>query len=67
MKALPVYDNRYIKIKIRKYDYKVYTNFRVLNVLEDDTECEFFTVISLDSLLVYENKYYQQIYLDNCA
>ena len=67
MKALPVYDNRYIKIKIRKYDYKVYTNFRVLNVLEDDTECEFFTVISLDSLLVYENKYYQQTYLDNCA
>ena len=67
MKALPVYDNRYIKIKIRKYDYKVYTNFSVLNVLEDDTECEFFTVISLDSLLVYENKYYQQTYLDNCA
>ena len=67
MKALPVYDNRYIKIKIRKYDYKVYTNFSVLNVLEDDTECEFFTVISLDSLLVYEKKYYQQTYLDNCA
>ena len=30
-------------------------------------ECEYFTVTSIDSLLVYKNKYYQQIYLDNCA
>ena len=29
---------------------------------EDDIECEFFTAISIDSLLVYENKY-----LDNCS
>ena len=34
---------------------------------EDDLECESFTVISIDSLLVYENKYYLQGYLDNCA
>ena len=27
----------------------------------------FFTVISSDLLLVYENKYYFQVYLDNCA
>ena len=30
-------------------------------------ECESFTVISIDSLLVYENKYYLQVYLDSCA
>ena len=34
---------------------------------EDDIECESLTVISIDSLLVYENKYYLQIYLDNCV
>ena len=34
---------------------------------EDDIECESFTVISIDSLLVYENKYYLQVYLDNCV
>ena len=33
----------------------------------DDIECECFTVISIDSLLVYESKYYLQVYLDNCA
>ena len=27
---------------------------------------ESFTVTSIDSLLVYKNKYYQQGYLDNC-
>ena len=34
---------------------------------QDGTECESFTVIFIDSLLVYENKYYLQVYLDNCA
>ena len=34
---------------------------------EDDTECESFTVISIDLLVVYENKYYLTVYLNNCA
>ena len=34
---------------------------------EDGVECESFTIIFVDSLLVYENKYYLQVYLDNCA
>ena len=34
---------------------------------EDDIKCEFFTVISIDSLLVYKSKYYLQVYLDICA
>ena len=67
LNALPVYDDRYIKTKVRTSGDKVYTNFRGLNVPENDTECESFTVISIDSLLVYENKYYLQVYLDNCA
>ena len=65
MNALPVYDDRYIKTKIRAHGDKVYTNFRGLNVSEDDVECASFTVISIDYLLIYENKYYLQVYLDN--
>ena len=34
---------------------------------EDGKECEYFTVISVNSLFVYKNKYYLQVYLDNCA
>ena len=54
--ALPVYDDRYIKTKIRTYGDKVYTNFYDLNVLEDDIKCKSFTDISIDSLLVYQQK-----------
>ena len=35
--------------------------------LEDDVECKSFAIVSIDSLLVYEYKYYLQVYLDNCA
>ena len=31
------------------------------------SRCESFTSISIDSLLVYEIKYYRQVYLNNCA
>ena len=34
---------------------------------EDYIESESFTVIYIGSLLVYKNKYYLQVYLDNCA
>ena len=38
-----------------------------MNGLEDDIECEPFTVISTDSLILYKTKYYLQVYLYNCA
>ena len=67
LKALRVYDDRYIKVKIRRYSDNVYTNFRGLNISEDDINVDLLESISIDSLLVYENKYYLQVYLDNCA
>ena len=60
-----LYDDRYIKTKIRTYGDKVYTYFRGLNVPDDDIECESFTVIPIDSLPIYKHKYYLQVYLDN--
>ena len=67
LNALPVSDDRYIKTKIRTYGDKVYTNFRGWNVSENDIECKSFVAIPIDSLLVYEDKYYLQVYLENCA
>ena len=67
LNVLPVYDDRYIKTKERTYGDKVYSNFRGLNVPEDDIECEYFTIISVDSLFVYGNKYRLQVYLGNYA
>ena len=53
MNSLPVYDDRYIKTKLRTYGDKVYTGFCVLNAPEDDTECESFAIIFIDSVLVF--------------
>ena len=36
-------------------------------MLEGNIKSKPFTVIFIDSLLVYENKYYLQVYLDNCT
>ena len=47
----------------RKYD----NNFRGLDVPKDRLECKFFTVVSIDSLPVYDSKYYLQVYLGNCV
>ena len=41
LNALPVYDDRYIKNKMRTYGDRVYTNFCGLNMPEDDAECEY--------------------------
>ena len=38
LNTLPVYDDRYIKTKIRTYGNKVYTNLRGSNMSEGDTE-----------------------------
>ena len=42
-------------------------NLPDLNVPEDDGECESFITITIDSWLVYKNKYYLPLYLDKCA
>ena len=52
--ALPVYDDRCIKTKIRTCSDKIYTNFCDLNVPEDYIKCEsfrsFFTCIGQEIL-----------------
>ena len=67
LNAPPVYDDRYIKTKIRTYGDKVCTKFCGLNVPEDNISCESYAAISIDHLLVYDKKYYLQVYLDNCS
>ena len=67
LNALSFYDDRYIKTKIRTYSDRAYTNFHGLKMPENNIECGSFTVISIDCLLVYEKKYYLQVYLEICA
>ena len=65
--ALLVYDDTFIKTKIRTYGNKVYNDLHGLNVPEDGVEYGSFTVISIDSLFAYEKNYYLLLYFNNCA
>ena len=37
LNTLPVYDDRYIKTKVRKYDDKVHINFHGIDVPKDES------------------------------
>ena len=52
LNALPVYDDRFITNNISTHGDKVYANFRDLKLPMHDIECESFTVISFDFLVV---------------
>ena len=52
---------------MRAYGDKVYINFCGLNVPEYGVQCESSTIISIEFLLNYENKFFLQVYLNNCA
>ena len=56
-----------MKNKIRTYGVKVYTIAQGLNVSKESVEYKSSVVIYIDSSLFYENKYYLQVYSDNCA
>ena len=62
--ALPVYDDRNIKTKIRTYFNKFCTTVCELKVSEDNIQSiiyKSFTVSSIDILLLYKTKHYLQV------
>ena len=63
----PVYNDKYIKTKIKIYNDKVYTNFQHNKMPKDNEYCACLSVILLDSIFVNSNKkYYPQIFLPEC-
>ena len=63
----PVYNDKYIKTKIKIYNDKVYTNFQHSKMPKDNEYCACLSVILLDSIFINSNKgYYPQIFLEEC-
>ena len=61
----PVYNDKYIKTKIKIYNNKVHTNFQHNKIPKDNDYCACLSVILLDSIFVNSNKeYYPQIFLE---
>ena len=63
----PVYNDKYIKTKIKIYNDKVYTNFQHNKIPKDNEYCACLSLIILDSILVNSDKeFYLQIFLEQC-
>ena len=56
--------DKYIKAKKIIYNDKFCINFCALNVPKANTECQFFTIFSVDSFFGYKTL---QVYLGNCT
>ena len=63
----PVYNDKYIKTKIKIYNDKIYTYFQHDKIPKDNEYCTCLSVVLLDSIFVNSNKkYYPQIFLEEC-
>ena len=61
----PVYNDKYIKTKIKIYNDRVYTNFQHNKIPKDYEYCACLPVILLDSIFVNLSKeYYPQKFLE---
>ena len=68
----PVYNNKYINIKIRSYNNDIITNFRNIDnknnkLHEENKPYKCVSLISLDSIIKIDKKYYPQTLLQECV
>ena len=62
-----MYNDKYIKTRIKIYNDEVYTNFQYNKIPKDNEYCACLSVILLDSIFVNSNKEYcPQIFLEEC-
>ena len=62
-----MYNDRYIKTRVKTYNDRVYTKFQHNKISKDNEYCAHLSVILLDSIFVNSNKeYYPQIFLEEC-
>ena len=64
--SMPVYDETYIKAKVREFDGKFKTNFLGDGVPKEDMHYTCTACITIDSVMRMEKKNYPQVYLEEC-
>ena len=63
---MPVYDEKYLKTKVREYDGKTKTNFLGNGVPKENMYYTCIASITIDSVMRIEKKNYPQISLEEC-
>ena len=63
---MPVYDEKYIKAKVREFDGVIKTNFLGVEVPKENMHYTCIACITVDSVMRMEKKNYSQLYLEEC-
>ena len=64
--SMPVYDETYIKAKVREFDGKIKTNFLGNEVPKENMHYTCIACITIDSVMRMNKINYSQIYLEEC-
>ena len=62
----PIYENKYLKAKVRKFDGDIKTNFLGNGLPKENTYYICIACITVDSVLRINQKSYPQVYLEEC-
>ena len=61
-----IYENKYLKTKLREFDGSIKTNFLGNNVPKENTYYTWISSGTVDSVLKMNKKNYPQVYLEEC-
>ena len=62
----PIYENKYLKTKVREFDGSIKTNFLGNNVSKENAYYTCIACITVDSVMKMNKKSYPQVYLEEC-
>ena len=62
----PVYNEKYIKTKIKSYNGKINTNFHNNKIPKEGSQCICLPVTLTDSVYKKDKNYYPQVFLEEC-
>ena len=64
--SMPVYDEKYIKVKVREFSGVIKTNFLGDEITKENEHYTCIACITIDSVMRMEKKNYLQVYLEEC-
>ena len=64
--SMPVYDEKYIKVKVREFNGAIKTNFLGDKIPKENVHYACIDCITIDSVMKIENKNYPRVYLEEC-
>ena len=64
--SMLVYNETYIRAKVREFDSKIKTNFLGDETPKENMHCTCIAWITIDSVMRMDKKYYPQVYLEQC-